>query len=341
MATNGATKSKITKNKTNKKFLKAAQIAEQGKLAKYNDHYEKEITDHVIAMVIEAGGQKGESFLAEIKRWFAVPGINKVKLGNLVNWMNRRISFHQANFLEKMYIEAFKSIKRYELQHPAELPPPLVMPNVDEAIYPRFSQDRDINADEDDQVAIVATAQPTTQTIAEQGQLHDQFHVPEPEDDIVQQQFTNRLLAMLRPAPATSSSSSSTHLSVQPSNNHRLIRNSNQEIQQQIRIIALNQRLDSLSPSSPTNMPVIQNHQTNLLLNILNIPTSSSIIAPSVHSSNQNGQSSSSSSTSFIPIVFPVPLVEQDQPNHPSYSAVDDAEVDAIIANGLALNQAH
>jgi hypothetical protein len=152
MHTNGATSSKIIKKKTNKKFLKGAQIAEQGKVAKYEAHYENELVKYVIMLIIEAGGALGKGFKDEVNSWFAIPGINKIKLGNLVNWMFRRISFHQANFNEKMYIEAFKSIKRYETQHPTEFPPALLVPNIDEAIYPRFSQviAIDENDDEDE-----------------------------------------------------------------------------------------------------------------------------------------------------------------------------------------------
>jgi hypothetical protein len=80
-------------------------------------------------------------------------------------------------------------------------------------------------------------------------------------------------------------------------------------------------------------------------LNSLRIPQISSFslssavtVVPDLHSlhQHQNGQSSSSSSS----IIVHVPPVELDQSNHPSYFAVKEAEVESIITNGLANNQA-
>jgi hypothetical protein len=303
MHTNGATSSKIIKKKTNKKFLKGAQIAEQGKVAKYEAHYENELVKNVIMLIIEAGGALGKGFTDEVNSWFAIPGINKIKLGNLVNWMFRRISFHQANFNEKMYIEAFKSIKRYEIQHPTEFPPALLVPNIDEAIYPRFSQVVAIDENEDeDEVPVEIPVEVPVEVPAEvpvEVPVHQTFQMiedqdQEQEDDPFQQQRTNHFINMLRgPIPAISDPSSlSTHPLVQSSssNNHR-----------------------------------------------------AATAVPDLHSphQHQNGQSSSSSSSSSSSIIVHVPPVELDQSNYPSYSAVHEAEVESIITNGLADNQAH
>jgi hypothetical protein len=146
---------------------------------------------------------------------------------------------------------------------------------------------------------------------------------------------------MLRgPIPAISDPSSlSTHPLVQSrsSNNHQI---SNRDHQQR-RINGLNQRLEYIRPLSP----VIRDLRTNNLLNSLKIPQISSsspssavTVVPDLHSlhQHQNGQSSSSSSS----IIVHVPPVELDQSNHQSYFAVKEAEVESIITNGLANNQA-
>jgi hypothetical protein len=383
MHTNGATKSKIINKKTNKKFLKGADIAEKSKMAKYEDHYQQVLVKDVIALIMEAGGALGLSLLAEIKRWFAVQGINKVKLGKLVNWMLRRLSFHQANFLDKMHIEAFKSIKYYETQIHAELPPALVVPNVDESTYPRFSQGIAIQdeAEEDD----VPIEVPVEVPIPVDGVIQIEEQDQDQEDDIEQQQRTNRLINMLRaPLPATSIPST---LPIHPplysssTNQPRVQQRRTNDLNQ--RLDGLNQRLESITPSrigfriptlssssSSIAAPAIQsshlngqsssssssssstqrldglNHRLESItpsrlgnqIPRLSSSSSLSIAAPAVQSSHLNGQSSSSSSSSAV---VPVPPVELDQPTNPSYSAVEDAEVDAIITNGLANNQAH
>jgi hypothetical protein len=68
-----------------------------------------------------------------------------------------------------------------------------------------------------------------------------------------------------------------------------------------------------------------------------------STISHSTHLFKLNGIPSSSFifTTSIIPLVFPVPPGEQDDRYYPSYSAVIDAEVDAIKTNTLANNQAY
>ena len=42
--------------------MKGAQIAEQGKVAKYEAHYENELVKYVIMLIIEAGGALGKGF---------------------------------------------------------------------------------------------------------------------------------------------------------------------------------------------------------------------------------------------------------------------------------------
>lgn len=310
--------------------MKGADIAEKSKMAKYEDHYQQVLLKDVIALIMEAGGALGLSLLAEIKRWFAVQGINKVKLGKLVNWMLRRLSFHQANFLDKMHIEAFKSIKYYETQIQTELPPALVVPNVDESTYPRFSQGIAIQdeAEEDDVPIEVAVEVP----IAVDGVVQIEEQDQDQEDDFEQHQRTNRLINMLRaPLPTTSIPST---LPIHPPLHSS---STNQSRVQQRRTNDLNQRLDGLNQ----RLESITTSRLGNRIPILSSSSSSSIAAPAVQSSHLNGQSSSSSSSSSSSTVVPVPPVELDQPNYPSYSAVEDAEVDAIITNGLANNQAH